>query len=125
LKLKEVSYIHAEGYAAGEMKHGPIALVSPEVPTVAIAPADRLRAKMIGNIMEVKSRRGPVIAIITAGDEEIKELADEAIEIPPTLDWLYPLLAVIPGQLLAYHAACLLGRNVDRPRNLAKSVTVE
>ncbi|SPD74884.1 Glutamine--fructose-6-phosphate aminotransferase (isomerizing) [uncultured Desulfobacterium sp.] len=125
LKLKEVSYIHAEGYAAGEMKHGPIALINPDMPTVAIAPMDDMYDKMISNINEIKSRKGPIIAIATQGDEKVKELSDEIIEIPPTLDYLYPILAVIPCQLLAYHCANLLKRDIDKPRNLAKSVTVE
>ena len=125
LKLKEVSYIHAEGYAAGEMKHGPIALINPEMPTVAIAPRDDMYEKMISNIQEIKSRKGPVIAIATEGDERIGEIADEVIEIPSTLHFLYPILAVIPCQLLAYYCANLLNRDIDQPRNLAKSVTVE
>ncbi|HDM10609.1 MAG: glutamine--fructose-6-phosphate transaminase (isomerizing) [Deltaproteobacteria bacterium] len=125
LKLKEISYIHAEGYAAGEMKHGPIALVSPNMPTVAIAPMDEMYEKMISNIQEIKSRRGPVIAIISRGDEKIREMVDEVIEIPCTLDYLYPILVVVPCQLLAYYCARFLGRDIDKPRNLAKSVTVE
>jgi glutamine---fructose-6-phosphate transaminase (isomerizing) len=125
LKLKEISYIHAEGYAAGEMKHGPIALINPEMPTVAIVPRDSMYEKMISNIQEIKSRKGPVIAIATEGDERVRELADEVIEIPPTLEYLYPILTVIPCQLLAYHCARFLSRDIDKPRNLAKSVTVE
>lgn len=125
LKLKEISYIHAEGYAAGEMKHGPIALINSEMPTVAIVPRDDMYEKMLGNIHEIKSRKGPVIAIATRGDRKITELADDVIEIPETLDYLNPVLAVIPCQLLAYYCAALLGRDVDKPRNLAKSVTVE
>ena len=125
LKLKEVSYIHAEGYAAGEMKHGPIALINPEMPTVAIAPRDDMYEKMISNIQEIKSRKGPVIAIATEGDEAIGKIADEVIQIPSTLHFLYPILAVIPCQLLAYYCANLLNRDIDQPRNLAKSVTVE
>lgn len=125
LKLKEISYIHAEGYPAGEMKHGPIALVSPDMPTVAIVPQDAMYEKMISNIQEIKSRKGPVIAIATQGDERVKEMADETIEIPPTLDYLYPMLSVVPCQLLAYHCARFLNRDIDKPRNLAKSVTVE
>ena len=125
LKLKEISYIHAEGYPAGEMKHGPIALINPEMPTVAIVPHDDLYEKMINNIQEIKSRKGPVIAVATRGDEKIREMVDEVIEIPPTLDYLTPILAVIPCQLLAYYCASLLGRDIDKPRNLAKSVTVE
>ena len=125
LKLKEISYIHAEGYAAGEMKHGPIALVNPEMPTVAILPNDDMYEKMIGNINEIKSRKGPVIAIATKGDIKIRELADDVIEIPDTLDFLSPILSVIPCQLLAYYCARLLNCDIDKPRNLAKSVTVE
>jgi glutamine---fructose-6-phosphate transaminase (isomerizing) len=125
LKLKEISYIHAEGYAAGEMKHGPIALINPEMPTVAIVPRDSMYEKMISNIQEIKSRKGPVIAIATEGDERVKELADEVIEVPPTLEYLYPILTVVPCQLLAYHCARFLARDIDKPRNLAKSVTVE
>jgi glucosamine--fructose-6-phosphate aminotransferase (isomerizing) len=125
LKLKEVSYIHAEGYAAGEMKHGPIALINPNMPTVAIVPMDDMYDKMNSNIQEIKSRRGPVIAIGTQGDSKIKEMADELIEIPSTLDYLNPILSVIPCQLLAYYCADLLNRDIDKPRNLAKSVTVE
>ncbi|MFP3928257.1 MAG: SIS domain-containing protein, partial [Desulfobacteraceae bacterium] len=113
------------GYPAGEMKHGPIALVSPDMPTVAIVPQDAMYEKMISNIQEIKSRKGPVIAIATQGDERVKEMADETIEIPPTLDYLYPMLSVVPCQLLAYHCARFLNRDIDKPRNLAKSVTVE
>ncbi len=125
LKLKEISYIHAEGYAAGEMKHGPIALISRDLPTVAIAPKDAMHDKMISNIQEIKSRKGPVVAIVTEGDEKTKEMVDDTIEIPETLEYLYPILAVIPCQLLAYHCARFLNRDIDKPRNLAKSVTVE
>jgi len=125
LKLKEVSYIHAEGYAAGEMKHGPIALINPDMPTVAVIPKDDMYDKMISNINEIKSRKGPVIAIATQGDEKVREMADEVIEIPATLDYLNPILAVVPCQLLAYYCANLLKRDIDKPRNLAKSVTVE
>jgi glucosamine--fructose-6-phosphate aminotransferase (isomerizing) len=125
LKLKEVSYIHAEGYAAGEMKHGPIALINPEMPTVAIIPQDEMHGKMLSNIHEIKSRKGPVIAIATEGDDKVKDIADDIIEIPPTLDFLNPILTVIPCQLLAYYCAKFLNRDIDKPRNLAKSVTVE
>ncbi|RLC31713.1 MAG: glutamine--fructose-6-phosphate transaminase (isomerizing) [Deltaproteobacteria bacterium] len=125
LKLKEVSYIHAEGYAAGEMKHGPIALINPDMPTVAIVPRDDMYDKMISNIHEIKSRKGPVIAIATQGDEKVRDMVDEVIEIPPSLDYLNPILAVVPCQLLAYYCASLLKRDIDKPRNLAKSVTVE
>jgi glucosamine--fructose-6-phosphate aminotransferase (isomerizing) len=125
LKLKEVSYIHAEGYAAGEMKHGPIALINPDMPTVAIVPKDSMHEKMINNIHEILSRKGPVIAIATKGDEKIKEMVDDVIEIPETLDYLNPILSVVPCQLLAYHCARFLNRDIDKPRNLGKSVTVE
>lgn len=125
LKLKEISYIHAEGYAAGEMKHGPIALITPNMPTVAILPKDDMYEKMISNIQEIKSRRGPVIAITTEGNKEVGDVADEIIEIPCSLDFLNPILAVVPCQLLAYYCASLLNRDIDKPRNLAKSVTVE
>ena len=107
------------------MKHGPIALVSPEMPTVAVVPRDAMYEKMINNIQEIKSRKGPVIAIATQGDEKIKEIVDEVIEVPHTLDYLYPILTVVPSQLLAYHCARFLNRDIDKPRNLAKSVTVE
>ena len=125
LKLKEISYIHAEGYAAGEMKHGPIALISPEMPTVAVVPKDSMYEKMISNIQEIKSRKGPVIAIVTEGDDKVKEMVDEVIEVPATLDYLNPILTVVPCQLLAYYTASFLNRDIDKPRNLAKSVTVE
>ncbi len=125
LKLKEVSYIHAEGYAAGEMKHGPIALINPDMPTVAIIPQDEMHEKMLSNIHEIKSRKGPVIAIATEGDDMVRDIADDIIEIPPTLDFLNPILTVIPCQLLAYYCAKFLNRDIDKPRNLAKSVTVE
>ncbi len=125
LKLKEVSYIHAEGYAAGEMKHGPIALISPRMPTVAILPKDDMYEKMVSNIQEIKSRKGPVVAITTEGNREIGDIVDEVIEIPATLDFLNPILAVVPCQLLAYYCANLLCCDIDKPRNLAKSVTVE
>jgi glutamine---fructose-6-phosphate transaminase (isomerizing) len=125
LKLKEVSYIHAEGYAAGEMKHGPIALINRQMPVVALAPRDALYPKMLGNIEEVKARDGIVLAVATAGDQEIPERADSTIFIPESDPSLYPLLTVVPLQMLAYHIAVLRGCDVDKPRNLAKSVTVE
>lgn len=125
LKLKEISYIHAEGYAAGEMKHGPIALVDDNLPVVVIAPQDAWYEKILSNIQEVKARKGNVIAVVSEGDVVLKEMADDSIEIPATHPALAPLLAVIPLQLLAYHMAVLRGCNVDQPRNLAKSVTVE
>ncbi|SHE68966.1 glutamine--fructose-6-phosphate transaminase [Mariniphaga anaerophila] len=125
LKLKEISYIHAEGYAAGEMKHGPIALVDDNLPVVVVAPQDAFYEKIVSNIQEIKARKGNVIAIISEGDSGLGELADDLIEIPGSQPALAPLLAVLPLQLLAYHIAVLRGCNVDQPRNLAKSVTVE
>jgi glucosamine--fructose-6-phosphate aminotransferase (isomerizing) len=125
LKLKEISYIHAEGYPAAEMKHGPIALIDENMPVVFIAPSDHSHDKVITNIQEVKARKGRVIAIVSEGDQEIKGMAEFVIEIPPTVDSLQPLLSVIPLQLLSYHIAVMRGCNVDQPRNLAKSVTVE
>ncbi|MCB9894443.1 MAG: glutamine--fructose-6-phosphate transaminase (isomerizing) [Planctomycetes bacterium] len=125
LKLKEISYIHAEGYAGGEMKHGPLALVEGTFPTIAIAPQGRTREKLISNVQEIKARKGVVVMLSTHGDEEARELADYLIEIPACEEELSPILAVIPLQLLAYYTATQLGRDVDKPRNLAKSVTVE
>lgn len=125
LKLKEISYIHAEGYPAAEMKHGPIALIDENMPVVIIATSGSTREKIISNIQEVKARKGKVLAIITEGDKQISAIADHVIEIPETAEPLVPLLSVIPLQLLAYHIAVLRGCNVDQPRNLAKSVTVE
>lgn len=125
LKLKEISYVHAEGYGAGEMKHGPIAMIDENFPSIFIAPQDSVYEKMISNLEEIKARRGPVLAIATAGDEKIRELAEDVIYIPKTLEMLTPLLSVIPLQLFAYHFGVLRGYDVDKPRNLAKSVTVE
>lgn len=125
LKLKEISYIHAEGYPAAEMKHGPIALIDENMPIVVIATKKGHYDKVVSNIQEIKSRKGKIIGIVTYGDKNVKELADHVIEIPETLESLSPLLATIPLQLLSYHIAVMLGRNVDQPRNLAKSVTVE
>ena len=125
LKLKEISYIHAEGYPAAEMKHGPIALIDENMPIVVIATKKGHYDKIVSNIQEIKSRHGKIIAIVTEGDTNVKELADHVIEIPETLESLTPLLTVIPLQLLSYHIAVMLGKNVDQPRNLAKSVTVE
>ena len=125
LKLKEISYCHAEGYQAGEMKHGPIALIDEDMPVVALALRDRLYPKMLGNIEEVKARDGKVIAIATEGDEDIAARADHVIHVPPTPELLSPLVSVIPLQLFAYHVAVTRGCDVDQPRNLAKSVTVE
>lgn len=125
LKLKEISYIHAEGYPAAEMKHGPIALIDRELPTVVIAPNDDLHEKVISNIQQVKARGGSVIAVVTKGDEIIPPMADHVIEIPAVAECLSPIIASIPLQLLAYHIAVKKGCDVDMPRNLAKSVTVE
>jgi glutamine---fructose-6-phosphate transaminase (isomerizing) len=125
LKLKEISYIHAEGYPAAEMKHGPIALVDPLTPSVFIIPQGKVYEKVILNLEEIKARRGPVIAISSPGDERVRHLADEVLEIPEVPEFLQPIVSVIPLQLLAYHIACLRGCDVDKPRNLAKSVTVE
>lgn len=125
LKLKEISYIHAEGYPAAEMKHGPIALIDEEMPVVFIATKDSSYEKIVSNIQEVKARKGKVIAIVTEGDLHISKMADFTIEVPSTLESLTPLISVIPLQLLSYHIAVMRGCNVDQPRNLAKSVTVE
>jgi glucosamine--fructose-6-phosphate aminotransferase (isomerizing) len=125
LKLKEISYIHAEGYPAAEMKHGPIALVDEHTPSVFIVPRGNVFEKVMSNLQEVKARRGPVIAIVDHRDDRIEQLADDIIEIPVAEDFLQPILAAIPLQLLAYHIAVLRGCDVDKPRNLAKSVTVE
>lgn len=125
LKLKEISYIHAEGYPAAEMKHGPIALIDEAMPVVVIATKNSSYEKVVSNIQEVKARKGKIIAIVTEGDEEVKKLADYVIEIPETDEVLVPIVSVIPLQLLAYHIAVMRGCNVDQPRNLAKSVTVE
>ncbi|RSK41698.1 glutamine--fructose-6-phosphate transaminase (isomerizing) [Mangrovimonas spongiae] len=125
LKLKEISYIHAEGYPAAEMKHGPIALIDENMPIVVIATKKGHYEKVVSNIQEIKSRKGKIISVVTEGDTHVKELADHVIEIPETLESLSPLLTTIPLQLLSYHIAVMLGKNVDQPRNLAKSVTVE
>lgn len=125
LKLKEISYVHAEGFAAGEMKHGAIALIDASFPTIAIVPKDSVYEKNVSNIQEIRARKGPVIAIATEGDENIRRIADDVIYIPETLEMLSPLLTVVPLQLLAYHIAVARGCDVDQPRNLAKSVTVE
>ncbi|MDQ3192847.1 MAG: SIS domain-containing protein, partial [Bacteroidota bacterium] len=125
LKLKEISYIHAEGYPAAEMKHGPIALIDEEMPVVVIATKGTSYEKVLSNIQEVKARKGKIIAVVTEGDTEVKELADFTIEIPETDEILVPLVSAVPLQLLAYHIAVMRGCNVDQPRNLAKSVTVE
>jgi glucosamine--fructose-6-phosphate aminotransferase (isomerizing) len=125
LKLKEISYIHAEGYPAAEMKHGPIALIDESMPVIFIAPQDAVYQKVSSNVEEVKARGGRVIAVVTEGDGAVARLADERLEIPETLDLLTPVLSVLPLQLLAYYIAVRRGANVDQPRNLAKSVTVE
>ncbi|MFA5368603.1 MAG: glutamine--fructose-6-phosphate transaminase (isomerizing), partial [Candidatus Paceibacterota bacterium] len=125
LKLKEVSYLHAEGAAGGELKHGPLALIDENCPTIAICPSDSVYEKMISNIEEVKARKGKVIAIATEGNKEIKEIVDDVIYIPKTLEMLNPILTVIPLHLFAYYIAVKLGRHIDKPKNLAKSVTVE
>ncbi|MUU78511.1 glutamine--fructose-6-phosphate transaminase (isomerizing) [Winogradskyella endarachnes] len=125
LKLKEISYIHAEGYPAAEMKHGPIALIDEQMPIIVIATKKGHYEKVVSNIQEIKSRKGRIIGIVTKGDVSVKELADHVIEVPETIECLTPLLTTIPLQLLSYHIAVMLNKNVDQPRNLAKSVTVE
>lgn len=125
LKLKEISYIHAEGYPAAEMKHGPIALIDEQMPVVVIATNKGHYDKVVSNVQEIKARQGKIIGIVTEGDEAVRDLADFVIEIPETIESLTPLLTTIPLQLLSYHIAVMLGKNVDQPRNLAKSVTVE
>jgi glucosamine--fructose-6-phosphate aminotransferase (isomerizing) len=125
LKMKEVSYLHAESMAGGELKHGPLALVDENFPTVAICPSDSVYEKMISNIQQIKARNGKVIAIATTGNKEIKKIVDDVIYIPKTLEMLTPVLSVIPLHLFAYYMAASLGHDVDKPRNLAKSVTVE
>lgn len=125
LKLKEISYIHAEGYPAAEMKHGPIALIDSDMPVVVIATHNAMYEKVLSNIQEIKARQGRVIALVSRGDDTISKIADETIELPDVMECLEPLVATIPLQLLAYHVAVCKGKNVDQPRNLAKSVTVE
>jgi glucosamine--fructose-6-phosphate aminotransferase (isomerizing) len=125
LKLKEISYIHAEGYPAAEMKHGPIALVDEQTPCIFLMSRGPIFDKVMSNLEEVKARGGPVIAVATEGDEEVAERADEILFVPEVPDYLQPLVSVVPLQLLAYHIALLRDCDVDRPRNLAKSVTVE
>jgi glucosamine--fructose-6-phosphate aminotransferase (isomerizing) len=125
LKLKEISYIHAEGYPAAEMKHGPIAMIDERTPTVVIIPSDHLYEKSFSNLQEIKARKGPIIALATEGNREIAKAVNDVIYLPPTVEPLHPLLAVVPLQLLAYHIAVARGCDVDKPRNLAKSVTVE
>ena len=125
LKLKEISYIHAEGYPAAEMKHGPIALVDKHTPSVFIMPKGFIYEKVLSNLEEVKARGGPVIAVVGEGDREAAALADDVIEVPTIDETLQPIVSIVPLQLLAYHIALLRGCDVDMPRNLAKSVTVE
>jgi glutamine---fructose-6-phosphate transaminase (isomerizing) len=125
LKLKEISYIHAEGLPAAEMKHGPIALIDENMPVVIIAPQDAVYSKVLSNIQEVKARHGRIIAVVTEGNGDLSQMVDHLIPIPKTTGMLTPILATIPLQLLAYHVAVMRGCNVDMPRNLAKSVTVE
>jgi glucosamine--fructose-6-phosphate aminotransferase (isomerizing) len=125
LKLKELSYLHAEGYPAGELKHGPIALIEEGVPVVAIATRSHVYDKMLSNIQEVKARGAWVIAVVTEGDDDVSRLADDVLEVPETSELLSPVVAIVPLQLLAYHTAMQRGCDVDQPRNLAKSVTVE
>ena len=125
LKLKEISYIHAEGYPAAEMKHGPIALIDEQMPIVVVAINSNHYDKVVSNIQEIKARKGKIIAVVTQGDTVVRELADYVMEVPKTPETLTPLVTTIPLQLLSYHIAVMLERNVDQPRNLAKSVTVE
>lgn len=125
LKLKEISYIHAEGYPAAEMKHGPIALIDENMPVVVIAPKRGHYEKIVSNVMEIKARKGKIIAIVSKGDTEIVNLADHYIEIPDSAEPLTPMITTIPLQFLSYYIAVIRGCNVDQPRNLAKSVTVE
>ena len=125
LKLKEISYVHAEGYAGGEIKHGPIALIDERFPTVALINKNGLYSKMFSNLEEIKARSGKILAIATVGDQSIAKLADDVIYVPETLEALEPLINVVVLQLFAYHFAVVRGCDVDKPRNLAKSVTVE
>ncbi|MFZ2351780.1 MAG: SIS domain-containing protein, partial [Bacteroidales bacterium] len=125
LKLKEISYIHAEGYPAAEMKHGPIALIDEHMPVVVVATKESSYDKIVSNIQEVKARKGKIIAVVTEGDQVISQMADHVMEVPETIGVFTPVLAVVPLQLLAYHIAVLRGCDVDQPRNLTKSVTVE
>jgi glucosamine--fructose-6-phosphate aminotransferase (isomerizing) len=125
LKLKEISYIHAEGYPAAEMKHGPIALIDEEMPVVVIATNSEHYEKVVSNIQEVKARKGKVIALVSEGNRDLDKIVDHVIEVPETIEPLSPLINTVPLQLLSYHIAVMRGCNVDQPRNLAKSVTVE
>ena len=125
LKIKEIAYVHAEGYAGGEMKHGPIALIDKDFPTIALATQNRVYDKMLSNLEEIKARSGPILAIATVGDKKIGEIADDVLYVPKTSEHLEPILNIVPLQLFAYHFGVLRGHDVDKPRNLAKSVTVE
>ncbi len=125
LKLKEISYIHAEGYPAAEMKHGPIALVDANTPSVFLMPQGHVYDKVMANLQEIKARGGPVIAVVCEGDREASKVADDVVEVPSVEEFLQPIVSIIPLQLLAYHIAVARGCDVDKPRNLAKSVTVE
>ncbi|MEO0078625.1 MAG: SIS domain-containing protein, partial [candidate division WOR-3 bacterium] len=125
LKLKEISYVHATGYPAGEMKHGPISLVTENVPVIGIAPRDSVYDKMVSNLAEAKARKGRILAVGTEGDTALADLAEVVFPIPETPEYLSPIVVALPLQLLAYHVAVLRGCDVDKPRNLAKSVTVE
>jgi glucosamine--fructose-6-phosphate aminotransferase (isomerizing) len=125
LKLKEISYIHAEGYSAAEMKHGPIALIDGKTPTVFLVPRDSMYEKTMANLAMIRARKGPIIALATEGDQQIRKVADDVIYLPRALEPVYPILATVPLQLFAYHIAVARGCDVDKPRNLAKSVTVE
>jgi len=125
LKLKEISYVHATGYPAGEMKHGPISLITDAVPVIGIAPRDSVYDKMVSNLAEAKARKGRIIAVGTEGDKELEEMAETVFYVPETPEYLSPIVIALPLQLLAYHVAVLRGCDVDKPRNLAKSVTVE
>ena len=125
MKLKEISYIHAEGYPAAEMKHGPIALVDQHTPSVFLVPQGPVYHKVMANLQEIKARGGPVIVVVGEGDTKVGELADDVIEVPAVEEFLQPIVSIIPLQLLSYHIAVARGCDVDKPRNLAKSVTVE
>ena len=125
LKLKEISYIHAEGYPAAEMKHGPIALIDEEMPVIFLATADEVYEKVLSNVQEVKARGGRLIAVVTEGNRDMMSMAEFVVSVPPCDEALAPLISAVPLQLLSYHIAVLRGCNVDQPRNLAKSVTVE
>jgi glucosamine--fructose-6-phosphate aminotransferase (isomerizing) len=125
LKLKEISYIHAEGYSSAEMKHGPIALIDEKTPTVFLVPKDSMYEKTMANLAMIRARKGPIIALATEGDKQIKKVAGDVFYLPQTLEPLYPILAAVPLQMFAYYIAVARGCDVDKPRNLAKSVTVE